>query len=84
MQTREVLDSVVRVLSPYLGATMARASAHAHCQRLGIGDGEISRDQVEQLVGKIAHGLAVFVGREKSVVIADEIRKAVGLSGAQA
>ena len=84
MQTRELLDSVVKVLSPYVGETMARASAHAHCRNLGIADGEISREQADQLVAKIAHGLAVFVGREKSALIVAEIRKAAKLDGANA
>jgi hypothetical protein len=73
----EVLDALTAVLSPYLGATMARASAQTHCQKLGItGDG-LTPAQIEALVGKLASGLNVFVGREKAAGVLDEMRKAV-------
>ena len=41
MATEDALQTIVRVVSPYVGETMARSSAAAHCQKLGIG-GEIA------------------------------------------
>jgi hypothetical protein len=82
MKTDAVIESVVRVLSPYIGDSMAQASARAHCEKLGIRGAELDTAQAEALVTKIAHGLAVFVGREKSHRIVAEIRAAVGLGGA--
>jgi hypothetical protein len=72
-----VLDALAAVLAPYLGETMARASAQTHCDKLGIRGGEISAAEVEALVGKLASGLNVFLGREKAVGVLAEMKKAV-------
>jgi len=84
MERSVVIDQIVKVLSPYLGATMAEASARTHCERLGITGQVMSSEQTEALIGKLASGLAVFVGREKSATVVQEIRKAVGTTGAAA
>ncbi len=57
-KTKDALDTIVRMLSPYLGETMARAAALAHCQKLGIVvDGtEITREQLAALLRKFAQG----------------------------
>jgi hypothetical protein len=77
MERDVVVSQIVKVLSPYLGATMAAASARAHCEKLGIAGRVISAEQAEALIGKLAAGLAVFVGREKSASVVGEIRRAV-------
>jgi len=74
---REVLDGLTAVLAPYLGETMARASARTHCDKLGISDGEVTGQQIEALIGKLASGLNVFVGRERAAGVLGEMRKAV-------
>ena len=79
-----VVSQIVEVLSPYLGATMAAASARAHCEKLGIAGREISAEQVEALIGKLGAGLSVFVGREKSAAVVSEIRRVVSGPGAVA
>jgi len=81
MERDAVVSQIVRVLSPYLGATMAAASARAHCEKLGIVGQSMSAEQAEALIGKLASGLAVFVGREKSAVVVGEIRRAVSTGG---
>jgi hypothetical protein len=81
MRTSEAVDAIARVLAPYLGATMAEASTRTYCQRLGIDEGELAPEQAEALVGKLASGLAVFVGREKTAGVVTEIRRALQLSG---
>jgi hypothetical protein len=73
----EVLDALATVLAPYLGDTMARASARTHCDKLGLGEGEVTSAQVEALVGKLASGLNVFVGREKAAGVLEEMKRAV-------
>jgi hypothetical protein len=73
----EVLDALAAVLSPYLGQTMARASAQTHCEKLGVRGDTISAPEVDALVAKLASGLNVFVGRERAVGVLDEMRKAV-------
>ena len=78
-KTKDALDTIVRMLSPYLGETMARAAALAHCQKLGIAtDGtEIKTEQLEALLRKFAQGLNIFVGREKAAVLVGEIQAAM-------
>ena len=77
MTKAEVLDSLAAVLAPYLGETMARASARTHCEKLGIRDDEVTAPQIEALVGKLASGLNVFVGREKAAGVLVEMKKAM-------
>ena len=81
MQTSAVVDSIVAIVAPYLGETMARAAARAHCEKLGINGTQMTDAQVEALVGKLASGLAVFVGREKTSMIVQEIKRAVAAQG---
>jgi hypothetical protein len=73
----EVLDALATVLSPYLGETMARASAQAHYERLGVRGDAISTAEIDAVVAKLASGLNVFVGRERAAGVLDEMRKAV-------
>jgi len=77
LEQKATLQVIVAVLQPYLGATMAEASARAHCEKLGIGSGPLSGEQLEALLGKLRGGLAVFVGREKAERIMGEIRSSL-------
>ena len=72
-----MLDTLAMVLSPYLGETMARASAQAHCEKVGVRGDAISTTEVDALIGKLASGLNVFVGRERAAGVLDEMRKAL-------
>ena len=83
LKTKDTLDTIVAMLSPYLGETMARAAALAHCQKLGIvADGaEISRDQLDALLRRFAQGLNIFIGREKTVAVVGEIQAAMARAG---
>ncbi len=64
-------------MAPYLGENMARAWVRAHCQKLGIEEGEVTREKAEALLAKLATGLSIFVGREKSAAIVGEIRRSL-------
>jgi hypothetical protein len=77
MDRSAVLAEIVKRLSPYLGATMAEASARAQCEKLGFVSQAISGAQAETLLGKLGAGLAVFVGREKSATVMRELRDAL-------
>lgn len=77
----EVLEALAAVLSPYLGETMARASARAHCEKLAIQGDEISAPQADALVGKLSSGLNVFIGRERAAAVFEEMKKAVAAGG---
>ena len=77
LSTTDVVRTIVRVVAPYLGETMARSAAHAHCQKLGISGDHMQPAQAEALIGKMGAGLNVFVGREKSNVVVAELRRAL-------
>jgi hypothetical protein len=78
-KTKDALDTIVGILSPYVGETMARAAALAHCQKLGIvvEGTEITREQLDALLRKLAQGLNIFVGREKAATVVGEIQAAM-------
>lgn len=77
LKTDTVMTQLARVLAPYVGATMAEASARAQAQKLGVTGPVISGEHVEALIGKLGSGLAIFVGRQKSVLVVEEMRQAV-------
>jgi hypothetical protein len=77
MTTADAVDAVVGVIAPYIGDTMARSAAEAHCQKLGIAGGTMSHDQVEALLAKLGGGLNIFLGRDKSAAVIAEIRGAL-------
>jgi hypothetical protein len=83
-KTKDALETIIRMLSPYLGETMARAAALTHCQKLGIAvDGtEITREQLDALLRKLAQGMNIFVGREKAAAVVAEINAAMAARGA--
>lgn len=77
LSTSDVVLTIVRIVSPYLGETMARSAAQAHCQKLGISGERMEPTQAEALIGKVGSGLNVFVGREKSSAVVAELRRAI-------
>jgi hypothetical protein len=78
-KTKDALNTIVAMLSPYLGETMARAATLAHCQKLGIAvDGsEITNEQLDALLRKFTQGLNIFVGREKAAAVVGQIQAAM-------
>ncbi len=78
-KTKDALDTIIRMLSPYVGETMARAAALAHCQKLGIAveSADISREQLDALLRKLSQGLNIFVGRDKAAAVVGEIQAAM-------
>ena len=61
-------------LAPYIGAAMAGASLRGHCDKLGIAEGQVSEEQLEQLIAAITPGLHVFVGEAKTQELLRDIR----------
>jgi hypothetical protein len=80
MERSAALARIVAVLQPYLGATMAEASTRAHCEKLGISGEMVSPEQLESLLAKLGSGLSVFVGREQSVKVMNEIKSSLSAS----
>jgi hypothetical protein len=81
LKTEEVLAELARVLSPYVGATLAEASARAQCQKLGLVGPALEKAQIEALIAKLGSGLTVFVGRQKSQAVVEEMRTALAAGG---
>jgi hypothetical protein len=77
MSSDELMDSVVRVVSPYLGENMARSAARAHCRKLGIDGPAVSADQIQALITRLGAGLNIFIGREKAATAVEELHKAL-------
>lgn len=71
---QRVVESFQEHLEPLIGGTMARASVAAQCKHLGIEGQEITRDDGERLVERIAKAMKVFVGPEQAVQVAQELR----------
>jgi hypothetical protein len=77
MTTSEAVQTVVKVIAPYIGETMARSATEAHCQKLGIAGGTVSPEQLDALLGKLGGGLNIFLGRDKSASVVAEARLAL-------
>lgn len=77
MLTADALKALVKVMAPYVGETMARSAAEAHCQKLGIASETISPEQLEALLARLGSGLNIFIGREKSTATVELMRAAV-------
>lgn len=77
MLTTEAVHVMVGVLTPYIGDTMARSAAEAHCQKLGVVGGSLGPEQLDALLAKIGSGLNIFLGRDKSAAVVGEVRRAL-------
>jgi hypothetical protein len=77
MQTTLAVDRIIQVLSPYLGESMARASIRGVCEKLGLQGDALSAADADALVSKLASGLRVFIGREKTDQVVVEMKRAL-------
>lgn len=80
MQASTVLKQIAEIITPYIGAMMARSSIDMHCKKLGIANGVIDRDQLDQLLRQLSLGLNIFIGRDKTEALMQEIRSGVGIN----
>jgi len=83
MLTSEAVQVMVKVLAPYVGDTMARSAAEAHCRKLGFAGGPLGPEQRDVLLVKIGSGLNIFLGRDKSAAVIAEVRRALDDAGAR-
>lgn len=79
--TGEVLQTIQGELSPYVGNLMARTAAAAHCRDLGFHGSALDRHQVEALLQKIRLGLVIFLGKEKTEAVIQDMRRAIARLG---
>ena len=80
--TSEVLDAISHVLEPYIGKLMARTSASAHCNDLGIRSAVIDGLQIEALLEKLGLALIIFLGKDKAATVVVAMREAIASLGA--
>ncbi len=76
-----VVTTIVGVISPYVGATMAGASVRGFCTRLGLDVPHLDRAQVTRLLESIAPALDVYIGKDKAAVAVREIWAQLDLQG---
>lgn len=76
-----MLATIVRELTPYLGANMARAAAHMNCEKLGFLGEELSAREIEQLLDALAPGMHVFIGKKKTEDALSLVRRALTAGG---
>jgi hypothetical protein len=74
MHASTILARITEIITPYIGAMMARSSVVMHCKRLGIAGEVIERGQLDQLLQQLALGLNIFIGRDKTEVVMQQIR----------
>lgn len=75
--TSEVLETISRVLEPYIGKLMARTSAAAHCNDLGIRSATMDGQQIAALLEKLGLALIIFLGRDKAAAVVEAMWKAI-------
>jgi len=74
MVTAEAIQEIVAAITPYIGENMARSAARVHCEKLGLGEGPLTTEQLGRLISRLESGLCVFMGREKASSLMTPLR----------
>jgi hypothetical protein len=77
----QTITVLVRALSPYLGATMATASARGLCERFVRDGSPLDQAGFDAILAALEPGLHVYVGHEKTQAILREIGAGVRAIG---
>lgn len=80
MQTSTIRETISNAMAPYIGKTMAQSSIEMHCKKMGISSESMDGHQVEELLNRLALGLNIFIGRDKTVALVSEIRSGMETS----
>ena len=75
------LETIARALTPFLGATMARAAIEVNKKKLGLKGPDITPADVDRLLDELRPGLRVFLGDVQIARVMEAIRHALGSSG---
>ncbi|HYM59541.1 MAG TPA: hypothetical protein VEZ11_01470 [Thermoanaerobaculia bacterium] len=78
MEKAQVMQSIAVQITPLLGQVMANSSVRAQCESLGIAGPEVTPEQVEALLVKLAGAMHIFIGREKTQRVMSGIRASLG------
>ncbi len=68
---------IAAILAPYIGPSMARAAVEAHAARIQIEGDSLTREQITQLIERLAKGMRIFVGEKRADELARELLPAV-------
>ena len=80
MQTSTILAAIANAMAPYIGKTMAQSSIEMHRKKMGISSESMDGHQVDELLNRLALGLNIFIGRDKTVALVHEIRSGMETS----
>jgi hypothetical protein len=80
VQATDAVTVIVEIMAPYIGDTMARSAALAHCRKLGFGE-TLSPGDLDSLLRRLGAGLNIFLGRERSEAVLAETRRALEAAG---
>jgi hypothetical protein len=75
------LETIARELTPFLGATMARAAIEVNKNKLGLKGPDITPADVDRLLDELRPGLRVYLGDIQTGRVIEVIRKALASSG---
>lgn len=75
MSRDKIAEQITDLLKPYIGPHMARAAVDAHASKLGLDLDHLDRGGLDALAERIALGLHIFVGKEKSEQISSAVRR---------
>ena len=75
------LETIARALTPFLGATMARAAIEVNKKKLGLKGPDIAPADVDRLLDELRPGLRVFLGDTQIERVMEAIRNALASSG---
>lgn len=78
-RTDVVTQKIVEILAPFVGPNMAKASVGLQLQKIGHAGEMMSAVTVEELLGKLRPGLAVFVGTAKADEAAAAMKQALSI-----
>jgi hypothetical protein len=75
----DALTTIVATITPFIGEHMARSATRAHCDKLGITNGQLTPEQAKALIARLESGLFVFIGREKASSVMNGLRQTLAL-----
>jgi hypothetical protein len=71
--SNQLYQKIYDMLSPNVGATMAKATLEVQCKKVGATPETLSKSHLPQLAEKVTVALKIFVGSEKAVAIGHQI-----------
>ena len=73
MDDGELIERMVEILGPCMGANMARSSVKVFINEVKIRHGSFDLSHLPEVIERLRKGLEAFVGREQAQVISDRI-----------